>query len=237
MRTWELIVEKLRELGRPNQVAQAQKFFKTGKGEYAEGDRFWAVKVPDQRKIVQVFYKDCAEEDIIQLLNQPYHEARLTGVLILVKKFEKAKKDTERKLWVNLYLSNLHGINNWDLVDSSAYKILGRWLKDKDRSILYQLAESNNLWHKRISMIATMYFIKNNEFEETLALATYHLHHSHDLMQKAVGWMLREIGQRHMATEEAFLQKHYQTMPRTSLRYAIEKFPEEKRKAYLRGYI
>jgi len=231
------IIAELQLHGRPIKVVGALKFFKTGKGEYAEGDKFWAVTVPEQRKIAGAFFTDTTADDIAFLLAHPYHEARLTGVFILVKKFEKAKKQADRDFWANVYLNNLGGINNWDLVDSSAHKILGPWLENGNRDVLYKLAESENLWHKRISMIATMHFIKKNDFDDALALAAYHLHHPHDLMHKAVGWMLREIGKKHLPTEEAFLEKIYRTMPRTALRYAIEKFTEQKRKDYLYGNI
>ena len=156
---------------------------------------------------------------------------------MLVQKFQKAKAPADKEIWVSVYLNNLSKINNWDLVDSSAYRILGMWLEDKPREILIEFANSGNLWKQRIAMIATMHFIKKDDFKDTLAIAKILLHHEHDLIHKAVGWMLREAGNRDLETEERFLKKHYKTMPRTALRYAIEKFPEEKRQAYLKGEI
>ena len=156
---------------------------------------------------------------------------------MLVQKFQKAKVPADKEFWVNVYLENLTKINNWDLVDSSAYQILGAWLEDKPRDILGELAKSGDLWKQRIAMVATMHFIKKDDFKDTLTIAKILLHHKHDLIHKAVGWMLREVGNRDLATEENFLKKHYKAMPRTALRYAIEKFPEEKRQAYLKGKI
>ena len=215
--------------------ANASRYFKSGPGEYAEGDQFLGVANPDLRAISKLFWNEVSEEEVAELLNDPIHEVRLLGIFILVLKFQKAKTPANKEVWVNVYLNNLEKINNWDLVDSSAYQILGMWLEDKPREILIEFANSGNLWKQRIAMIATMHFIKKDDFKDTLAIAKILLHHEHDLIHKAVGWMLREAGNRDLQTEERFLKKHYKTMPRTALRYAIEKFPEEKRQAYLKG--
>ena len=215
----------------------APRFFKTGKGEYGEGDQFLGVAVPDQRKVARKFYAEIDEDVLGDLLVDPIHEVRLTAVFMLVEKFKKAKGHDAKERWVKLYLKKWKGINNWDLVDSSSHLILGKWLEDKPRDLLYEFAESDDLWKQRIAMIATMHFIRQNEFTDALAIAEILLRHEHDLIHKAVGWMLREIGNRDQNVEEAFLKKYYQEMPRTALRYAIEKFPDDRRKAYLNGYV
>jgi len=171
--------------------------------------------------------------DIQKLLDSKIHEHRLVGLLILVDKYEKSNN----KEIVDFYLANTKNINNWDLVDLTAHKILGHYLLDKDRTLLYNLARSNDLWEKRISIISTFYFIKNNDFKDALKISEILLNDKHDLIHKAVGWMLREIGKRDQKAEEKFLKKYYKKMPRTMLRYAIEKFDEKKRKAYLRSEI
>ncbi|MCC7570405.1 DNA alkylation repair protein [Candidatus Micrarchaeota archaeon] len=207
------------------------KYFKTGKGEYGEGDIFIGVTVPNQR-IIAKKYKDFSLSDVSKLLKSKIHEHRLTALFILVYKFKKSDEKTKKKIY-NLYLKHTKYVNNWDLVDSSAHYIVGAYLFDKDRTVLYGLAKSKNLWEKRISIISTYYFISKNDFKDTLKISEFLLHDTHDLIHKAVGWMLREIGKRNMETEEKFLLKHYKTMPRTMLRYAIEKFPEKKRKYYM----
>lgn len=216
-------------------AAHAPKFFKAGKGEYGEGDQHLGVSVPNQRNVAGQFWQQVGEVELAALLTDPIHEVRLTAVIMLVKKFEKSKTEAEKEQWVNVYLNNLAGINNWDLVDSSAHHILGKWLENKPRDLLYEFAASDNLWKQRIAMIATMHFIRQNDYKDALALAETLLHHEHDLINKAVGWMLREIGNRNHNVEVAFLKQFYHTMPRTALRYAIEKFPESERKAFLDG--
>jgi 3-methyladenine DNA glycosylase AlkD len=175
-------------------------------------------------------------DDVLQLLQSPIHEDRSLALLILVHAFTKDDAATKKKIY-EAYLAHTDFINNWDLVDVSAPHIVGAYLKDKSRKPLYKLAKSNSLWERRISIIATQHFIRQNDFADTLQIAKLLLHDQHDLIHKAVGWMLREIGNRDLATEEAFLQVHYRMMPRTLLRYAIEKFPEAKRQAYLKGTI
>lgn len=212
-----------------------QRFFKTGPGEYGEGDIFHGIKVPVQRTIANQFHHLPLNELQI-LLRSKYHEERLIALLILVIKFKYADESIREKLF-NFYLKNAKNINNWDLVDLSADKIVGAYLIDKDKSLLFKLAKSPDLWERRISMISTFYFIKNGIFEVTFQIAVILLNDKHDLIHKAVGWMLREIGKRDLAPEEEFLKLHYKKMPRTMLRYAIEKFPEVKRQGYLKGTI
>jgi len=217
------------------QAKVAQWFFKTGKGEYGEGDVFIGIKVPVIRCIVKK-YSDLTADEVQELLSSKIHEERLTGLLILVFKFSRCEEE-ERKNIYSLYLKNTRYINNWDLVDLSAPQIMGGFLMDKDKGILKDLALSENLWERRIAMMATFQFIKTNHFNTALLIAEKLLNDNHDLIHKAVGWMLREIGKRNLEAEEIFLRKHYKTMPRTMLRYAIERFPERKRKAYLHGKI
>jgi 3-methyladenine DNA glycosylase AlkD len=207
------------------------RFFKTGKGQYGEGDKFIGVKVPDQRLTARK-YRDLAIGDLEELLKSEIHEYRLTALFILVLQFQKARGDA-RDLVVSFYLKNTQHINNWDLVDSSAPHILGEFLVGNPRDILYTLAKSEDLWERRIAILATQALIRNNQFDDTLAISKILLLDNHDLIHKAVGWMLREVGNRDLPVEISFLDKHYTQMPRTMLRYAIEKFPEDKRKHYL----
>ena len=210
------------------------RFFKTGKGEYGEGDRFHGVVVPDQRKVANNFSSTTSKEVIIELLHSPFHEERLTGVFILCNKFNEAKKTGKEKEWYDLYLKMAERINNWDLVDASAHIIVGQYLEDKDRSILYKLAKENSLWKNRIAVVATWHFIrKNSDLKDILQLSEIMLTHKHDLMHKATGWMLREGWKKDAKQIEKFLDKFATQMPRTMLRYAIEKMEETKRKGYL----
>ena len=210
------------------------RFFKTGKGEYGEGDIFLGIKTQIKRQVAKK-YKDLKIKQVEKLLQSRFHDYRSTALVILTLKFQKSDDNLKKQIF-NLYLKNTKYINNWDLVDVSAPKIIGDYLIDKPqkRKILYKLAKSNNLWEKRISILSTYAFIKNNQFNDTLKISRIVLRDEHDLIHKAVGWMLRELGKKDQKIEEKFLQKHYQTMPRTMLRYAIEKFPEKKRKFYLK---
>jgi 3-methyladenine DNA glycosylase AlkD len=228
------ILALLKAKSNPEKAAFFPRFFKSLPGEYGEGDRFLGVSVPEQRAIVKQVYKDISLNDLSKLLQNEFHEARLTAVLILVLKFEKNKNAEARKELVDFYLNHLDYVNNWDIVDSSCYKILGPYLENKDRKLLYDLAYTDKLWHQRVAMITTLHFIKKEDYKDTLALAEILLHHNHDLIHKAVGWMLREIGNKNQQVELDFLDVHYQTMPRTALRYAIEKFEEPLRKYYLK---
>ncbi len=206
-----------------------EKFFKTGIGEYGEGDFFLGITVPEIRKLVKK-YNTLKNEDVLKLLSSKFHEERLLALLIMVDKFQEEKQRDEI---YSLYLKNTKYINNWDLVDLSAYKIIGAYLIDKPKDVLYELTKSNCLWERRISIISTFYFIKNNEFKDTIKIAKLLLNDKHDLIHKAVGWMLREVGKRELEVEKTFLEEYYKIMPRTMLRYAIEKFPEKDRKYYL----
>ena len=211
------------------------RFFKTGKGEYGEGDIFLGVTVPKMRRVAKK-YKELSIDKIQSLLRSPIHEERLTALLILVENFRKADEPKKTEIF-NLYLKNTKYINNWDLVDLSASRIVGEYLKDKPVDILYTLAKSKSLWERRIAIISTFQFIWEGRFAETLKISKILLTDRHDLIHKAVGWMLREVGKRSFKTEEEFLKKHYKKMPRTMLRYSIEKFPEKLRLRYLTGVV
>src|SRR3989344_383997 len=204
-----------------------QRFFKTGIGEYGEGDVFVGLTVPKSREIAKKFF-NLELKEVKELLNSKIHEERLIGLLILVYNYPKNKK----KIF-DFYLENTNRINNWDLVDLTADKIVGNYLIDKDKKLLYKLAKSGNLWERRISIVSTFHFIKNNKFEDSLKLSEILLKDNHDLIHKAAGWMLREIGKRDQEVLERFLLKHYTEMPRTMLRYAIERFDGDKRRFYL----
>ncbi len=210
----------------PEKAAFFPRFFKTGKGEYGEGDKFRGVVVPVQRKIAKA-NRDMALSEVKNLLESTYHEDRLTALFILTYKFERAD-ETDRKVVYDFYFKERKYVNNWDLVDSSAHKIMGEYLRDKDRSILHKLSKSKDLWEKRISMIATMNYIKEGDFKDALKIAETLVHDTHDLIHKAVGWMLREIGKVDAEVERKFLRKYHKTMPRTMYRYATEKGVTEK---------
>lgn len=232
-KTYLEIKSALLLLATEERAKSSLRFFKTGKGEYGEGDKFHGISVPDQRKVAKAFVDKADEDTITTLLESDFHEERLTGVFILVQKFTKANKKGAGEPWVKLYLINKYRINNWDLVDSSAHLILGKWLEDKDRQILYELAKEDSLWSNRIAVIATMHFIRKDDFKDIFKLASMLLSHPHDLMHKAIGWMLRETWQRSPQEAEVFINRNLIRMPRTMLRYAIEKMPERMRLYYL----
>ena len=232
MPTLTQLQKELQQLADPKQQEILQRFFKTGKGEYGEGDKFIGIKVPVQRKVAKK-YQALSLTDIQTLLNSDIHEYRLTALILLINHYTKANDTNKQKIF-DFYLHNTKHINNWDLVDITAPKIVGDYLLDKPRDILYQLARSTNLWEKRIAIIATMTFIKQDDFSDTLKLAEILLNDEHDLIHKAVGWTLREVGKREQSVEENFLNKHYKQMPRTMLRYAIERFDDKRRKFYLK---
>jgi len=225
------IKRELSQLSDPDRAKKLAGFFKTGKGQYGEGDLFLGIPVPEQRKVANR-YTDLLLNDLQELLNSKFHEHRLTALLILISKYRKAENSGKEEIF-SFYLKNTENINNWDLVDLSAPKIVGDYLVNKDRFILYKLAKSNNLWERRIAILSTFKFIGNNDFEDALSISELLLHDKHDLIHKAVGWALREIGKRDQEVEERFLTKYCMQMPRTMLRYAIEKFDEKKRKFYL----
>ncbi|NLZ52418.1 MAG: DNA alkylation repair protein [Thermoanaerobacteraceae bacterium] len=233
----EIIKEELKKHINEEKAAFLPEFFQAFEGGYGEGDHFLGVVVPDQRKVARKYYKFVSMKDIEELLNEPYHEYRLTALFMMVYKFEKSKDEKEREEIVNTYLNNIGAVNNWDLVDSSAPQILGPFLWDKNKGILYEMARTPDLWKQRIAIMSTFYFIKQGEFNDTLKIAKMLLNHEHDLIHKAVGWMLREIGKRDFEVEYNFLKENYKVMPRTMLRYAIEKFEPELRQKFLKGLI
>lgn len=233
----EQIIESLKDKANPEKVDFFPRFFKTRPGEYGEGDMFLGVKVPDQRKIAKEFYREISMDDLSELIQNPYHEVRMTGLIALVYRYEKAKSEEERKELSDFYLHHLDWVNNWDLVDTSCPRILGHYYWKKEKDLFYHLAGSHDLWRQRIAMISSLFWIKKGEFKDALEIAEMLKDHPHDLIHKAVGWMLREIGNEDIATELNFLKKHYQSMPRTALRYAIEKFPEDMRQDFLKDRI
>ncbi|MFY9226124.1 MAG: DNA alkylation repair protein [Blastocatellia bacterium] len=229
------IRNKLQALANKEDAKFAQKFFKTAPGQYGAGDIFLGIRVPQLRQLAKE-YKNIELVEIVELLKSSFHEERALGLFILVLIFQKANETLQQEIY-NLYLNNTSFINNWDLVDVSASHIVGKYLTNKDKDILYQLAKSNSLWERRISIIATYYFIKNNDFTDTLKISEILLKDKEDLIHKAVGWMLREVGKKNLKAEEDFLAIHYKIMPRTMLRYAIEKFPENVRQQYLKNLL
>jgi 3-methyladenine DNA glycosylase AlkD len=233
--TAQEISKLLRSLAHPDNAEHSQRFFKTGQGEYAEGDRFLGIRVPD----IRAQLKKCEAvslDNIQKLLVSAFHEERLFALLLLVRKFEKGD-DQEQAAIYDLYLNNIDRVNNWDLVDSSASQIVGSYLACREKQLLYKLVKSASLWDRRIAIMSTFHFIRNNQFEDTLRLTELLLQDKEDLIHKEIGWMLREIGKRNVAVEKSFLQLHYKKMPRTMLRYAIEKFPEQERRKYLSGEV
>jgi 3-methyladenine DNA glycosylase AlkD len=236
MNPLSLIIDDLNNLANPEKAKILQGFFKTGPGQYGEGDIFLGITVPNQRTVAKKYFKEIRFDEIQKLLQDKTHEIRLTAVIILVYKFEKTKSESEKTDIYELYMNNPDNINNWDLVDSSAPYISGPYLFEKDKAILYDWAKTNHLWKQRIAIMSTYYFIKQHSFEDALKISELLLEHEHDLIHKAVGWMLREIGNRNLDVELKFLDKYYKQMPRTMLRYAIEKFPEDLRLGYLKGF-
>jgi 3-methyladenine DNA glycosylase AlkD len=226
---------ELRALGSPGRGASSQRFFKTGPGEYGEGDKFIGLTVPEMRSFARK-YRDLDEPSVIKLLYSPWHEERLIALLLLVDRYGRGDQSRRNDIH-RAYLANARQINNWDLVDMSASQIVGSHLDARDISLLERLARSKNLWKRRIAIVSTLYFIRRGEFFPTLTIAAMLLGDSHDLIHKAVGWMLREVGKRDRAGLDKFLAKHHRRMPRTMLRYAIERHPEPIRKRYLAGTI
>lgn len=233
--TLDAVRSALSDQANPKHAVVLQRFFKTGPGDYGEGDIFLGIKVPVLRAIART-HRMLPIDDAVALLASPLHEERLLALMILIDQYERAPDQTKSRIF-DRYLSNTSRINNWDLVDLSAPHIVGQHLLDKDRRMLRKLARSGNLWERRIAIIATYRFIRNDQFQDTLDIAEILLNDKHDLIHKAVGWMLREIGKRDHACEESFLRRHYAVMPRTMLRYAIERFPEKLRTAFLHGTI
>ena len=232
MNDYGTIMASLRALGNEEKSRHLSGFFKTGEGQCGYGDKFLGLPVPLTRSVAKR-HKDAPLGVAEELLHSEWHEARLCALLILVEKMKRAKAD-DAKLIVDMYLANTAHINNWDLVDLSAPYVVGKYLLDKPRNVLYRLASSPLLWDNRIAMVSTYAFIKSNELDDTFSLALRLMGHKHDLMHKAVGWMLREAGKRDMARLRAFVDGHWHEMPRTMLRYAIEKYPEDERRSVLR---
>ena len=229
------INKELKALADPQKAKELMRFFKTGPGEYGQGDIFRGITIPNLRNIAKK-YKDIDIDESLELLHSKYHEDRMLALLIWTIKFPKCSPADQKKLY-KLYISSSEYVNNWDLVDLACPKIVGTYLLDKDRKPLYKLAKSKNLWENRMAILATYTFIKKEDFSDTLAISDILLNHPHDLIHKAVGWMLREVGKIDLQTEEDFLIPRYNNMPRTMLRYAIEKFDEPKRQKYLKGKI
>ncbi len=233
-----ILMESMLSQRDAEQAVNLSRFFKTGKGQYGEGDRFLGVKVPVTRQIVKRYWRETSWENLEQCIRNEYHEVRLAALLVLVQLFKHDRKDEAmQRRCIDFYLSHMQYVNNWDLVDLSCYELLGAWLLDKDRQLLYRLvADGRSIWEQRIGIVSTMAFIRHGELDDTYALADLFLTQPeplHDLLQKAVGWLLREAGKRDMDRLRQWLLPRRSTMPRTMLRYAIEKFPEEERKRLL----
>jgi len=233
----ETIKSKLEVLANPEKAKQLERFFKTGPGQYGEGDKFLGITIPEQRKIAKLNFRDCSLDQLSILIMSEVHDHRMTALLMLVAGAESRTGRADPKPYVEFYFRHLDWINNWDLIDITCPKILGPWFFERDRTKLVELATADNLWHQRISIISTYYFIRQQDYTTTFEIADILFDHSHDLIHKAVGWMLREVGNRDPQAERDYLDPCYKSMPRTMLRYAIEKFPEEERLAYLHGEI
>lgn len=226
---------ELERLGDPARATHSLRYFKAGPGEYAEGDRFRGIATPDVRALFKT-HRDATLPDALALLDSPYNEDRALALLFMVRLFEKGDEDTRGEVF-RAYLGHTDRINNWNLVDLSAPQIVGGWLHGRSTVPLSRLAGSPSLWERRIALLATFHFIRRGEFAETFRIADLLLYDREDLIHKAAGWMLREVGKRDREALEAFLAPRYRRMPRTMLRYAIEKFPEERRRAYLEGRV
>ena len=218
-----------------SQVAILSSFFKTGTGQYGEGDLFLGIKVPTTRKVVKSLSGQMSFDELEECIASKYHEVRLAALLALIDIYKRAGKDVAfKKACVDFYLAHTAQINNWDLVDLSCYELLGDWLLDKDRLILHELAKNGKtIWEQRIGIVSTMKFVRNGQIDDTLSIAELLLDSPHDLIHKAVGWLLREVGKRNCVALVSFLNAHLRRMPRTTLRYAIERFPEDERKMWL----
>jgi 3-methyladenine DNA glycosylase AlkD len=226
---------RLGSLDDPGRAALLQRYFKSGPGEYGEGDLFRGIRVPDLRRLSRQF-RSLPSEEVAELLGSPFHEDRLLALLIMVEQYRKGSEEVRQAIY-DRYLSSTAFINNWDLVDLSAGHIVGMHLLERERSPLYRLAASASLWERRIALMATFPFVRRGEYGDTLALVRLLLADRQELIHKAAGWMLREIGKRDSGTEDAFLLEHYRSMPRVMLRYAIERLPEARRRQYLKGEV
>lgn len=231
----EAVISRLKEIADPERAEISQRFFKTGPGEYGEGDVFIGIRNPVLREEAKKAYKELSLEETQKLLDSEIHEVRLFALLVLVTQFERSKDEGTKQEIYNLYCENTHNINNWDLVDLSAHQIVGGWLINRPKEQLYEWVDSELLWERRIAMVSTWHFIRRDELDDAFNIAEHLLGDHHDLMHKAVGWMLRETGKKDMDRLKTFLRVHYENIPRTALRYAIERFPEEERQIYLKG--
>ena len=229
-------MERMLACADESQVEGLMRFFKTGPGQYGEGDRFLGIKVPVTRDVVKACWDRCGFGELTECLASEYHEVRLAALLTLVQQYKHSKREADRKQIIEFYLAHLDAVNNWDLVDLSCYELLGRWLLDKDAEQLYRLArEGKTVWEQRIGIVSTMWFIRNGRLDDTYAIADILLHHEHDLIHKAVGWLLREAGKRDEERLKGWLATRCGSMPRTMLRYAVEKLPEAERKAFMKS--
>ncbi|HYP29706.1 MAG TPA: DNA alkylation repair protein [Blastocatellia bacterium] len=226
---------RMRELADDERAHVLQRFFKTGPGEYGEGDLFLGITIPELRKLAKQ-YRSVRLEEVLSLLTSRYHEERVLALLMMIDAYSKGDEAAKERIY-RLYLKNTRFINNWDLVDLSAPRIVGDFLLTRSREPLYTLARSESLWERRIAIMSTFQFIKKSDYFDSLKISEMLLKDTEDLIHKAVGWMLREIGKSDLPVEENFLREHYRLMPRTMLRYAIERFPEPKRQMYLKGQI
>ena len=231
------LLSQMLSMADPSQVDGLSRFFKTGPGQYGEGDKFLGIKVPVTRSVVKECWKKADFKDLEECISSEYHEVRLAALLALVKIFSHSKKNPVlQQQCIDFYLAHTAYINNWDLVDLSCYPLLGEWLLDKDRTLLYDLARNGKtIWEQRIGIVSTMTLIRHGQLQDTFNIADILLHHPHDLIHKAVGWLLREAGKRDKAALESWLGPRFREMPRTMLRYAIERFPEEERQRYLKN--
>ena len=229
------ISKRLQKMGDKEDAQFLQRFFKTGIGQYGEGDIFLGIRVPALRKLAKE-YKALLPEEVLPLLRSTYHEVRLFALILFVNAFDKGDETEQKKIY-DLYMANTRYINNWDLVDISAPNIVGAFLMERSKKPLYQLVKAKSLWERRIAVLATFYFIRGNKFSDSLKIAGILLRDKEDLIHKAVGWMLREVGKRDIKCAEVFLQKHCPVMPRTMLRYAIERFTQSKRQMFLDGAV
>ena len=230
-----LLLREMLSLRNEEEARGLMRFFKTGKGQYGEGDQFLGIRVPATREMVKRLWRETTMQDLEQCIESPWHEVRLAALLVLIQQFKHNKKRPDRQReCIDFYLRHTERINNWDLVDLSCYELLGTWLLDKDRTILYDLARNGKtIWEQRIGIVSTMQFLRNNQLDDTYAIADILLHHTHDLIHKAVGWLLREAGKRDDKRLIDWLSERHSTMPRTMLRYAIERLPEDIRRQYL----
>ena len=230
-----LLLREMLSLRNEEEARGLMRFFKTGKGQYGEGDQFLGIRVPVTRDMVKRLWRETTMQDLEQCIQSPWHEVRLAALLVLIQQFKHNKKRPDRQReCIDFYLRHTERINNWDLVDLSCYELLGTWLLDKDRTILYDLARNGKtMWEQRIGIVSTMQFLRNNQLDDTYAIADILLHHTHDLIHKAVGWLLREAGKRDEKRLIDWLNERHSTMPRTMLRYAIERLPEDIRQQFL----